>query len=132
MPPAAGQWTIPGGYVETDETLSQAVVREVSEETGVVCEVESLLSVRSVAFGARHDTYVAFALRYLSGDPVADGIENDEAQFVHQAELAAFGGLTGFSRTLAFAALGGAGGLSRFPYERSEPADLFVATPIVP
>ncbi|MDP1858365.1 MAG: NUDIX domain-containing protein, partial [Gemmatimonadaceae bacterium] len=110
MPPAAGQWTIPGGYVETDETLSEAIVREVTEETGVICEVESLLSVRSVAFGVRHDTYVAFVLRYLNGDPVADGVENDEAQFVRHAELATFGGLTGFSRTLALAALDGSSG----------------------
>ena len=38
--PAAGEWAIPGGRVEAGETLAEAVVREVTEETGldVVCD----------------------------------------------------------------------------------------------
>jgi 8-oxo-dGTP diphosphatase len=37
--PAAGEWSVPGGRVEHGETLAEAVVREVEEETGleVVC-----------------------------------------------------------------------------------------------
>ncbi len=34
-PPLQGQWSIPGGAVELGETLEQAVIREVREETGV-------------------------------------------------------------------------------------------------
>lgn len=34
-PPAEGQWTIPGGRVEPGETMTEAVVREVAEETGL-------------------------------------------------------------------------------------------------
>jgi ADP-ribose pyrophosphatase YjhB (NUDIX family) len=33
--PAAGTWSVPGGRVELGETLHEAVVREVAEETGV-------------------------------------------------------------------------------------------------
>ena len=33
--PAAGEWSIPGGHVETGELLEEAVVREVREETGL-------------------------------------------------------------------------------------------------
>ena len=38
--PAAGEWSVPGGRVETGETLAEAVVREVAEETGldVMCD----------------------------------------------------------------------------------------------
>ncbi|HLY83503.1 MAG TPA: NUDIX domain-containing protein [Acidimicrobiales bacterium] len=38
--PAQGSWSIPGGRVEAGETLAEAVVRELTEETGLeaVCD----------------------------------------------------------------------------------------------
>ena len=33
--PAAGEWSVPGGRVEGGETLAEAVVRELAEETGL-------------------------------------------------------------------------------------------------
>ncbi|MCB1319401.1 MAG: NUDIX hydrolase [Leptospiraceae bacterium] len=41
-PPAAGEWTIPGGRVHTGETLQAAVQRELKEETGLTVEVRDL------------------------------------------------------------------------------------------
>jgi 8-oxo-dGTP diphosphatase len=39
-PPEAGRWSLPGGRVDRGETMAEAVVREVREETGldVVCD----------------------------------------------------------------------------------------------
>ncbi|PAV84308.1 hypothetical protein WR25_16882 [Diploscapter pachys] len=41
-----GKWYMPAGRVEAGETLTEAVIREVKEETGHECEVVELLSVQ--------------------------------------------------------------------------------------
>ncbi|MHA2359807.1 MAG: NUDIX hydrolase [Candidatus Thorarchaeota archaeon] len=42
--PGKGLWSIPGGGVELGETQEESVIREVSEETGVQCEVIDFVS----------------------------------------------------------------------------------------
>jgi mutator protein MutT len=44
-PPLQGQWSIPGGLVETGETTKEAVTREVREETGLEVQPEQLIEV---------------------------------------------------------------------------------------
>ncbi|WP_435743267.1 NUDIX hydrolase [Nocardioides sp. SYSU DS0663] len=54
------RWTLPGGGVELDETVEEAAVREVREETGYDVELDRLLGV---------DTYVIPASRrHLDSD----------------------------------------------------------------
>jgi ADP-ribose pyrophosphatase YjhB (NUDIX family) len=38
IPPGLGSWAQPGGFLEVDETVSEAAIRETREETGLVVE----------------------------------------------------------------------------------------------
>src|SRR5712691_3224948 len=73
--PAQGVFTLPGGVVEAGETLLQAVVREVGEETGLTIEPVALAGHREAivrdAAGRpeRHFVILAFAARWISGEP---------------------------------------------------------------
>jgi ADP-ribose pyrophosphatase YjhB (NUDIX family) len=40
-------WAVPGGGVDLGESLTQAAVREVKEETGIDCEVTGLVGIYS-------------------------------------------------------------------------------------
>jgi 8-oxo-dGTP diphosphatase len=44
-PPSEGLWSLPGGRVEWGETLAEAVVREVHEETGLRVKIGDLAGV---------------------------------------------------------------------------------------
>jgi 8-oxo-dGTP diphosphatase len=46
-PPYKGSWALPGGFVEYGETVEEAVIREVKEETGIIIEITGLLGVYS-------------------------------------------------------------------------------------
>ncbi len=48
-------WTLPGGAVESGETLAQAVLRELQEETNVSARVLGLLYQRSYRSAAGRD-----------------------------------------------------------------------------
>ncbi|HDM8193047.1 TPA: NUDIX domain-containing protein [Vibrio harveyi] len=56
-----GSWSLPAGMIEPGESPSQAVIREVREETGLAVEVERVLGV----FGGE-----GFGFAYPNGDQV--------------------------------------------------------------
>ena len=77
--PSRGDWQIPGGYVETDEDILDAVEREVLEEAGIIARVTDVVGFRhSVAGsigGPSANIYVVFRLEVVSGEPRHDGEE---------------------------------------------------------
>jgi 8-oxo-dGTP diphosphatase len=71
--PFEGQWALPGGFVEVGETVEEAAVREVAEETGLAVELSRLVGVYSEPDRdpRGHNVSVAFLAVVLSGDLVA-------------------------------------------------------------
>jgi len=90
--PALGQWSLPGGRVEWGETLREAIVREVREETGIDIEVEGLAGIaeRILADDAGktefHYVILDFWARPKSRDLTA-GDDASEARWVPVGEL---------------------------------------------
>ena len=91
--PALNLYSLPGGGVEIGETLSEAVMREVREETALAIEPVALAGEREVivrdAQGKveRHFVILCFAARWLGGEPVLNE-ELDDARWLDPAELA--------------------------------------------
>lgn len=46
--PRIGYWTVPGGFMEVDETAEDGAIRETLEETGAPIAIDDLLAVYSL------------------------------------------------------------------------------------
>ena len=85
-----GNWQIPGGFIEPDETIEAAVVREVAEEAGVQAEVVGVLGIRSrYNPDTGNSIYVVLLLRPIDGEPTPDGQEVDQAGYFTLEEIQA-------------------------------------------
>lgn len=90
----SGNWSMPGGVMEIGESLTQTVVREVAEETGLDVEVTGLLGIYTdpghvIAYSdgeVRQEFVVAYIARVVGGTlRVSD--ESTEVRFVDPGEL---------------------------------------------
>jgi 8-oxo-dGTP diphosphatase len=92
-PPAEGQWGLPGGKQQLGETLIEAAVREVREETGIDIAVTGIVTaIDAITRDAKdkieyHYTIIEMAAEYVSGEPHADD-DALEARFVDSEEVA--------------------------------------------
>jgi ADP-ribose pyrophosphatase YjhB (NUDIX family) len=102
-----GNWQVPGGFVEPDETIEQAVVREVAEEAGVEAKVQGVLGVRNrYAPDIGNSLYIVLLLRPMSGDPRPDGHEVDRAGYFALEEIRALEQVPAINIEIAERALG--------------------------
>jgi ADP-ribose pyrophosphatase YjhB (NUDIX family)/predicted N-acetyltransferase YhbS len=79
-PPREGEWALPSGFIEADESVEQAAVREALEETGLELELIELFGVYSFPEGPpRSGLIIFYRARPLN---IADMRAGDDARNV--------------------------------------------------
>lgn len=88
-------WALPGGGHDAGESITNTVVREVHEETGLDVEVVRLIGMYTdprhvMAYDdgeVRQQFSLCFEARLLGGTPREDGSETKEVRWVSPADL---------------------------------------------
>ncbi|MCC6990892.1 MAG: NUDIX hydrolase [Acidobacteria bacterium] len=94
--PRKGEWSLPGGLVELGETLTDAVVRELLEETALTVTVGPIVETfdrihRDASGRVRfHFVIIDFLCRADDGEPVA-GSDAEAVAWATSEELDAYG-----------------------------------------
>jgi 8-oxo-dGTP diphosphatase len=93
-PPLMGQWSLPGGLVETGETLADAVCREVREETGLDVEPLGVLKIferiiRDAAGAAEYHYVLIDYVCAVTGGALAAGDDACQVAWFPRRDLAA-------------------------------------------
>lgn len=107
--PALNLYSLPGGAVELGESLIDAVVREVREETQIDIEPVALAGHREAIVRdkegrvERHFVILSFVSRWLRGEPILNS-ELDDARWIDPAELSAYKTTEGLAEIVAAAA----------------------------
>jgi len=84
-----GQWSLPAGFVEEGETIDEAVIREVKEETGIDCKVKGLIGLRTGVINEEvSDNMILFLLEPIEeGNVIHQEQELYDARFMAPEEL---------------------------------------------
>ena len=95
QPPLKGQWSLPGGAVEVGETLDDALVREVREETCLDVRVGPVVDVldritRDAGGRVEYHYVIIDYLCHLVGGSLACASDADEARWVARGDLGAY------------------------------------------
>jgi 8-oxo-dGTP diphosphatase len=107
-PPAHGLFSLPGGVVELGERLTEALIREIAEETGMSIEPVALAGFReTISRDAqnrveRHFVILSFAAHWRAGEPQLNE-ELSEARWIEPADLAALPTTPGLAEIVAAA-----------------------------
>ncbi len=79
--PFKGMWCLPTGFAETGETIEEAALRELEEETGVKGRINRLLDVDSLKNRFYGDLlFLTFVVEQTEGQPIA-GDDSDAVRF---------------------------------------------------
>jgi mutator protein MutT len=85
--PGQGTWSVPGGRVEAGETVQEAVVRELAEETGIEGVCMGLIGVAERIGDDHHFVILDYSVEVLAPAPPAAGSDAADARWVPLAQV---------------------------------------------
>lgn len=85
--PAKGLWALPAGFVEQGETLEQAVVREIEEETGLSLAPPSVSLFRLLSLPHINEVYVEFRAELKAAPVFSPGPEALEVALFSERDI---------------------------------------------
>jgi 8-oxo-dGTP diphosphatase len=87
--PYKGMWALPGGFVNYGEMTENAVIREIEEETGLVCKILELVSVASDPSRdpRGHTVSVVYELEPLDEKDPVGGDDAEDAKWFNINDL---------------------------------------------
>jgi 8-oxo-dGTP diphosphatase len=95
--PLKGEWSLPGGVLELGESLTEGVVREVREETGLIVKplelVELLDRIYREGERIRYHYVIADYLCCVAGGALQAASDADAVRWVERAEWNSHGAL---------------------------------------
>jgi 8-oxo-dGTP pyrophosphatase MutT (NUDIX family) len=80
-------WALPGGRVDVGESVAEAAIREVYEETGLKIELMSLVGIYAMPRWIGNDHSVVFAARPCGGMLQLQANEADDARYFRADKL---------------------------------------------
>lgn len=85
-------YTLPGGHVESGESIVEAVVREMREETGLTVRHPELCGVKQFPIGGQEENgrYIVFLFKTDAFEGELKSSEEGEMKWVRREELSAY------------------------------------------
>jgi 8-oxo-dGTP diphosphatase len=88
--PLRGHWSLPGGLIEVGEALTDGLIREVREETGLIVEpvglIELIDRIHREGDRVRYHYVIADYLCTVVGGELGAASDADEVRWVERAE----------------------------------------------
>lgn len=73
--PGKGKWSIPAGFLEIEESATEAAIRELEEETGLIAEKDNIQYAHNMNFERFPDQYLLATIFSVSVTNTAGSVE---------------------------------------------------------